>query len=58
MVIIRALFYFLAERNINIRLEHIHGYINVKADHLSRLQVDRFRRLAPMAEEGSSNIPQ
>ena len=40
MAIIRYLFFFLAKRNINVRLQHIYGYSNKCADSLSRLQVD------------------
>ena len=39
MKIIRYLFFFLAKRNINVRLQHIYGYSNKHADSLSRLQV-------------------
>ena len=38
MCLIRYLYYFLAQRNVNIRLEHVYGYNNCKADYLSRLQ--------------------
>ena len=40
MRILRYLFFFLAKRNINVRLKHIYGYRNTHADSLSRLQVD------------------
>ena len=33
----------------------MYGYRNVKADALSRLQVQRFRRLAPNVEEEASH---
>ena len=33
--------------NIRFKCQHIPGVLNVLADHLSRLQVDTFRRLAP-----------
>ena len=39
MKIIRYLFFFLAKRNLNVRLQHIYGYSNSHADSLSRLQV-------------------
>ena len=57
MTIIRKLFYFLADRNINIRLEHVFGYLNTKADLLSRLQVDKFMQATPGANEKKSGIP-
>lgn len=40
MKILRCLFFFLAKRNINVRLEHIYGYRYVYVDSLSRLQVN------------------
>ena len=40
MHILHYLFFFLARRNINVRLQHIYGYRNTHADSLSRLQVD------------------
>ena len=57
MQIIRKLFYFLAQRNVNIRLEHVYGYNNSKADYLSRLQVHKFKAIAPTADEKETPIP-
>ena len=57
MVIIRKLFYFLAHRNVNIKLEHVYGYKNIKADLLSRLQVLKFKETARDAEEEATPIP-
>ena len=51
MHILRNIFYFLAGRNVNVRLEHVFGYNNVKADLLSRLQVPQFLARYPVAHE-------
>ena len=50
MTLLRSLFYFLIARNVNVRLEHVYGYSNVKADLLSRLQVHTFKQHAPEAD--------
>ena len=50
MFLIRTLFLYIAKRNVNIRLEHVFGYSNVKADLLSRLQVTEFLRKYPDME--------
>ena len=47
MKLVRALFLFSAKHNINILMQHIPGNVNTLADHLSRLQVDKCRRLFP-----------
>ena len=57
MCLIRYLFYFLAQRNVNIRLEHVYGYNNNKADYLSRLQVKTFKETIPTAEKDATPIP-
>ena len=53
MKLVRALFLFCARWNINVLMQHIPGYVNCRADALSRLQIDRFRALHP----GSSPLP-
>ena len=57
MSLLRHLFYFLARRNTNVRLEHVYGYTNVRADCLSRLQVQRFREMAVNAKDTPEDIP-
>ena len=57
MCLIRYLLYCLAQRNVNIRLEHVYGYNNRKADYLSRLQVKTFKETTPTAEEDATPIP-
>lgn len=50
MRLVRALFLFIANRNINILMCHIPGKFNDSADALSRLQIAKFRRLNPQAD--------
>ena len=57
MCILRHLFYFLVQRNINVRLEHVYGYTNKRADHLSRLQVTKFKDITANAREDPDAIP-
>lgn len=45
MHLIRKLFMFTAKLNLNVLMQHVAGQYNVLADALSRLQVDRFKRL-------------
>ena len=46
MLLMRRLFFFLAQRNVNLRLAHVPGCQNINADMLSRLQVEEFRSRA------------
>ena len=46
MSLVRRLFFFLAQRNVNLRLAHVPGCQNINADMLSRLQVEEFRSRA------------
>ena len=57
MRLVRQLFLFTAERNMNILLHHIPGQSNVLADRLSRLQVVEFKRLHPEAEPDITPLP-
>ena len=50
MRLVRHLFLFTAQSNINILMQHIPGQSNVLADALSRLQVQKFHRLSPSSE--------
>jgi hypothetical protein len=43
--------------NIQVRAMHISGVQNELADCLSRFQMDRFKKLAPMADQTPSDIP-
>ena len=57
MVLVRALTLKCLKLNVVLRAEHIPGCYNVIADSLSRLQIARFRRLAPEADEHPVPIP-
>ena len=57
MRIVRALFFFAAQHNINVLMRHVPGCYNVNADLLSRLQVTRFRDRHPSAAPFPSPIP-
>ena len=56
MHLIRALFLFTAQHNINIMLQHVPGISNVIPDLLSRLQVDQFRLQLPSADPDPTPI--
>lgn len=58
MKLVRFLFLYTAKRNINILMEHVFGFYNAQADHLSRLQVDNFRRLHPSADQSPTPLPE
>ncbi len=50
MDLVRALFYVAADNNFNVMIRHIAGIDNCIADALSRLQLPKFRSLAPHAD--------
>lgn len=50
MCLVRALFFVAARCNFHVLIAHIPGIENSIADSLSRLQLQRFRSLAPMAD--------
>ena len=56
MHLIRAMFFFCAQRNIQPSFAHVAGINNSKADALSRFQVTRFRNMAPDADELPTKI--
>ncbi len=49
MHLVRALFFIAAHNNFNAMIRHIRGLDNSITDSLSRLQLARFRSLAPHA---------
>ena len=55
--ILRSLLLTLIKHNINLRARHIPGASNVIADAISRFQWDRFRKLAPSADQTPHPIP-
>lgn len=57
MTLLRAITMCCLRLNIVIKAEHISGVKNVLTDSLSRLQIEKFRRLAPEAEEEPDRIP-
>ena len=57
MKLVRFLFLFVAQRNINVLMQHIPGHSNNAADALSRLQVHRFLQLHPSAAIQASAVP-
>jgi hypothetical protein len=58
MHLIRQLVLITLQHNILFQAVHIMGSRNCLADHLSRLQLARFRRLHPTADLDPSTIPQ
>lgn len=57
MHLVRFLFFYTAEHNINLLVRHIKGQHNTYADLLSRLQVQHFKHLCPEAEADPTPIP-
>ena len=57
MQLVRALFLFSANLNINVLLQHIPGHSNTLADPLSRLQVQLFRRMHPGSLPTPDTVP-
>lgn len=47
MVFVRKLVLVCLKHNILFKAKHISGFTNTLADALSRLQIERFRKLAP-----------
>ena len=57
MGLVRVLVYFCLNNNIVFKARHIPGKVNDIADALSRLQLNRFRRLVPQADKDMTIIP-
>lgn len=57
MALVRKTFLAAARNNFTLRISHIPGTNNIIADSLSRLQVQRFRQLAPQAETQAEILP-
>ena len=57
MIFVRRLVLLLLRFNINMRAVHIAGIRNVLAEALSRLQVIKFKRLAPWANPQPTEFP-
>ena len=56
MRLVRALFLFTARRNINILMKHIPGNVNLLADFLSRLLMDKFLHTCHRADRIPTSI--
>ena len=57
MVFVRKLVLICLHYNIHFRARHVPGIYNELADSLSRLQVEKFRRLAPQVQPSPTPIP-
>lgn len=57
MVILRAFTLLCLKLNVIVRSAHVSGVFNNLADALSRLQIQKFRKLAPEAEPMPEPIP-
>ena len=57
MKLLRKLTWCSAVNNFFVRAEHVPGKYNDIADSLSRLQMERFRRLAPQADTSATQCP-
>lgn len=57
MALVRKTFLIAARNNFTLKIVHIAGMDNSIADSLSRLQVHRFRQLAPTAAEFPETLP-
>ena len=58
MILVRLLVTTCLRYNINFRSKHVAGKFNNKADALSRLQIQKFRSLAPEADPDPNEVPQ
>lgn len=57
MCLLRQLVLTCLRYNILIKSCHVPGHMNVLADHLSRLQVARFKMLCPLAQSNPTPVP-
>ena len=58
MALVRALFFLCTNLNLSIVFKHLPGVLNPYADHLSRLQVERFLSICPSADHSPTSVPQ
>ena len=56
MRLLRQLFFFTANHNINLMVQHIPGQVNIVADLLSRLQVQQFKDISPEAATNATPL--
>ena len=57
MMLVRKMVLLLLENNIMFKAQHIYGKVNNIADALSRKQFQKFRTLAPNADQDPEPIP-
>lgn len=57
MHLVRILVLHCLRNNIEFKSNHLPGHLNCQADALSRLQVARFKALAPNSDKVPTNIP-
>lgn len=57
MALLRHFVLCTLKYNILFRAKHIAGRVNRESDALSRLQVEKFRSLAPYADEQPTPVP-
>ena len=57
MVLVRDLVLSCLRHNILFRARHIPGLQNSQADYISRFQVERFKEIAPEADELPTPVP-
>ena len=57
MMLVRKMVLLLLENNIMFKAQHIYGKVNNIADALSRKQFQKFRTLAPKADQDPEPIP-
>ncbi len=57
MSLLRNLFYIAAKHEFTVNVKHIPGVNNTLADRLSRLQLDKFRNMAPNADKEPTKVP-
>ena len=58
MVLVRAFILQCLELNIVFRAEHVPGSKNLITDSLSRLQMEKFRKLAPNVDKHPQIVPE
>ena len=56
-MLVRKMVLLLLENNIMFKAQHIYGKVNNIADALSRKQFQKFRTLAPKADQDPEPIP-
>ena len=57
MQLVRSLYFIAARGNFTVSVSHIHGLNNTLADALSRGEVEKFKVLAPLADQEPTPLP-